>query len=203
MEDEVLVTPTEIALLGLLAEDPQHPWELSKQVAYREMRTWTELSQSTIYKLLRSLQARDLVDATEITVSGRLRHQYSLTESGRQTLEEGILGLLHTPTSPRWPIDIATYNIDLVAPDEALAALAQYAETLRERMQDWGRLEEFLRESGCPSHRWALARRAVHMIEGELRWIEEFSAELVARDAAHKPGPSDGHSSPNGHEDKP
>jgi DNA-binding PadR family transcriptional regulator len=189
MEDEVLVTPAEIALLGLLAEGPQHPWELSKQVAYREMRTWTELSQSTIYKLLRSLQSRGLVDATQITVSGRLRHQYSITESGHQRLEEGILGLLHTPTYPRWPIDIATYNIDRVAPEEALVALAQYAETLRERLRSWGRLEEFLRDTGCPPHRWALARRAAHMIEGELRWIEEFSTELAARDTTHEPDP--------------
>jgi DNA-binding PadR family transcriptional regulator len=191
MEHETLVAPAEIALLGLLAEGPQHPWELSKQVAYREMRTWTELSQSTIYKQLRSLESRGMAETTEITVSGRLRHQYSITEAGRQAVEEGILGLLHTPTYPRWPIDIATYNIDLVTPEDAISALAQYAETLRERMSDWGRLEDFLRKLDCPPHRWALARRARHMIEGELRWVEEFSAQLAERDSAQEPGSSE------------
>lgn len=179
MEHQALVAPAEIALLGLLAEGPQHPWELSKQVAYREMRTWTELSQSTIYKQLRSLESRGLVETTEITVSGRLRHQYSITEAGRQAVEEGILGLLHTPTYPRWSVDIATYNIDLVSPDEALAALDQYEETLRSRAQDWVRLEGFLSGLGCPAHRWALARRASHMIEGELRWVEEFRTVIA------------------------
>ncbi|MBT8225838.1 MAG: PadR family transcriptional regulator [Dactylosporangium sp.] len=186
MEHEAFVGPAEIALLGLLAEGPQHPWELSKQVAYREMRTWTELSQSTIYKQLRALQARGLVKATEIAVSGRLRHQYSITEAGRQAVEEGILNLLITPSYPRWPIDIASYNIDLVDPNDAMTALAQYAETLRERAGDWARLEDFLRGLGCPSHRWALANRARHMIDGELRWVEEFSAELAQRATSHQ-----------------
>src|SRR5512144_2779388 len=27
----------DVALLGLLAEGPKHPWEISKEVAYREM----------------------------------------------------------------------------------------------------------------------------------------------------------------------
>lgn len=188
MEHDAFVAPAEVALLGLLAEGPQHPWELSKQVAYREMRTWTELSQSTIYKQLRALQGRGLVESTEIAVSGRLRHQYSITDSGRQAVEEGILNLLLTPTYPVWPIDIASYNIDLVDPAEAITALAQYAETLRERANDWTRLEDFLRDLGCPSHRWALAKRARHMIQGELRWIEEFTAELAERAALQDVG---------------
>jgi DNA-binding PadR family transcriptional regulator len=183
VEQASLLSPSEIALLGLLAEGAQHPWELSKQVEYREMRTWTELSTSQIYKQLRALQTRELVAVTEIAVSGRLRHQYSITEEGRRVLAEGILALLGTPTSPRWPVDIASYNVDLVDPHDAVEALAGYAEHLRHRADGWVRLEAFLKDLGCPAHRWALARRARHMIEGELRWVEEFSAELATQRA--------------------
>jgi DNA-binding PadR family transcriptional regulator len=179
MEHESHPVPAEIALLGLLAEGPQHPWELSKQVEYREMRTWTELSQSTIYKQLRALQSRGLVEVRDVAVSGRLRHQYSITESGRQVVAEGILDFLTRPTHPRWPVDLASYNIDLVDPKDAITALARYADTLRERADGWTRLESFLHELGCPAHRWALAQRARHMIEGELRWVTEFSAQLA------------------------
>ena len=181
MEYPALLSTSEIALLGLLAEGAKHPWELSKQVEYREMRTWTELSTSQIYKQLRALQGREFVAVTEIAVSGRLRHQYSITEEGRRVLAEGILALLGTPTSPRWPVDIASYNVDLVDPDDAVAALAGYADHLRDLADGWVRLEEFLRGLGCPSHRWALARRARHLIEGELRWVREFSAELAGQ----------------------
>lgn len=180
-------TPAEIALLGLLAEGAQHPWELSKQVRYREMRTWTELSQSTIYKQLRALESRGLVEAVEVAVSGRLRHQYSITEAGRRAVGEGIVALLANPTYPRWPVDIASYNVDLAAADEAIAALRRYADTLRKRADDWTRLEAFLEGTGCQPHRWALARRARYMIDGELRWVEEFSADLARTATGREP----------------
>jgi DNA-binding PadR family transcriptional regulator len=184
------LSPAEIALLGLLAEGPRHPWELSKQVEYRSMRDWTELSQSTIYKQLRALQARGLVEVTDVVVTGRIRHQYRISESGRRAAAEGVLDLLSHPTYPRWPVDIATYNIDLVDRRVAITALGRYAEELRARADGWARLVVFLQDEGCPPHRWALADRARHMIDGELRWIAELTAQL-AQDAPAEPTGTD------------
>ncbi|MDQ1286732.1 MAG: hypothetical protein QG622_297 [Actinomycetota bacterium] len=174
------VRPADVALLGLLAEGPKHPWEITKEVNYREMRTWTDLSQSTIYKQLHALEDRGLVEVREEPVGGRMRRVYSITEAGRRTVSDGVLSLLAIPEYPHWAIDIATYNVDLTDPQEAVAALESYAETLRERADGWGKLEEFLVGSGCPSHRLALSRRARHLIEGELRWLGEFVDELRA-----------------------
>ncbi|WP_427164267.1 PadR family transcriptional regulator [Streptomyces sp. C1-1] len=178
MRDEAPLSAADIALLGLLAEGPKHPWEISKEVTYREMRTWTELSQSTIYKQLHSLQERGLVSSTGEAVQGRARRVYAITEEGRQAVAAGVIDLLAHPDYPRWRIDIATYNIDLADRDDTVQALHRYATALAERASGWRALEEFLRASGCPPHRWALARRAVHLIEGELRWIGEFIDEL-------------------------
>jgi DNA-binding PadR family transcriptional regulator len=173
----------EVALLGLLAEEPRHPWEISKEVAEREMRTWTELSQSTIYKQLRALEARGLVQARDEPTSGRIRRVYSVTEAGRLAAAQGVLDLLATPEDLRWQIDIATYNVDLADPTDALNALSRYAQALRQRAEGWARLEDYLRAIGCPSHRWALSRRARHLIAGELQWVDEFAAELRQRAA--------------------
>ena len=181
---ERLRGPAEVALLGLLAEGPKHPWDLSKEVAYREMRSWTELSQSTIYKQLRALEDRGLVVAREEPASGRMRRVYSITDAGRQAVAREVIELLATPQYPRWPIDIASYNADLADPGEAVRALTRYADALRDRADGWRRLEEFLQETGCPPHRWALARRACHLIDGDLRWVEEFAAELRHRQPA-------------------
>ena len=51
----------EAALLGLLAEKPMHPYQIEQEVRYRDMRFWTELSMSSIYKLLRKLEREGLV----------------------------------------------------------------------------------------------------------------------------------------------
>jgi DNA-binding PadR family transcriptional regulator len=177
----------DVALLGLLAEGPKHPWEISKEVAYREMRTWSDLSQSTIYKQLRSLEGRGHVEVREEPANGRMRRVYTITEAGRQAVADGVLTLLAVPETPRWAIDIATYNVDLADRDEAIAALESYAEHLRGRAECWASTEEFLRGLGCASHRWAITRRARHMIEGELRWVAEFMAELAGSDGGPRP----------------
>jgi DNA-binding PadR family transcriptional regulator len=39
----------EAALLGLLSEQSMYPYQIEKEVRYREMRFWTELSMSSIY----------------------------------------------------------------------------------------------------------------------------------------------------------
>jgi len=50
------LTNAEAALLGLLSERPMHPYQIEKEVRSRDMRFWTELSMSSIYKLLRKLE---------------------------------------------------------------------------------------------------------------------------------------------------
>jgi DNA-binding PadR family transcriptional regulator len=172
-------TSGDVALLGLLAEGPMHAWEITRQVEHREMRTWTDLGRSTVYKQLRSLEERGFVASAETVVAGRARRTYRLTDAGRTALAAGVAHHLAAPEYPHWAIDIATYNIDAVPADQAIAALDAYAATLRERAQGWAALEEYLRdEEGCPPHRWALARRARAMIEGELGWVAEFQADL-------------------------
>ena len=158
-------TAADVALLGLLAEGPMHPWEITRQVEHREMRTWTDLSRSTVYKQLRSLEVRGLVASEAAVVAGRARRTYSLTPAGVRALAAGVLHALSAPEYPHWAIDIASYNIDAVPPAEAIAALEVYASTLRERAAGWAALEAYLRDDGCPPHRWALSRRARAMIE--------------------------------------
>lgn len=178
-------TPTgaDVALLGLLAERPMHPWEIIRQVEHREMRTWTDLAKSTVYKQLRLLEERGLASGEGAVVAGRARRTYSLTPAGRRALAVGVVHALAAPEYPHWAIDIASYNVDAAPPGEAIAALDAYATTLRERAQGWAALEDYLRdEEGCPPHRWALSRRARAMIDGELAWIAEFQADL--REAA-------------------
>ena len=38
----------QLALLGLLSERPMHAWEIERTAKHRDMRSWTDLSTSTI-----------------------------------------------------------------------------------------------------------------------------------------------------------
>ena len=60
MHDNSL-TLMETALLGLLSEGPMHPYRIEKEVRERKLRSWTDLSMSSVYKLLVKLERRGLV----------------------------------------------------------------------------------------------------------------------------------------------
>lgn len=168
----------DVALLGLLCERPKHAWQIEKDVEHRDTRFWTDLSQSTIYKQLKGLERDGLLASQAEVVDGRARKVYSVTDEGRDALTRRLLELLGEPEHLKWRVDLATYNLDLISSDEAAAALADYRARLRETVDGYRRLEAYLRESGCPWHRLAVAKRPVHLIEAEIEWVGAFLHEL-------------------------
>lgn len=177
------LTNSEVALLGLLSERPKHAWQIERDVENRSMRTWTELSQSTIYRQLTSLHKAGLVESAQEVVDGRARKVYSLTDAGLEALRDRLLGLLAEPESPMWGIDLATYNVNLVPVKAAIAALEGYREKLQAGIACWEATEEYMSAHTCPTHRLAVVRRPRYLLEAEIRWVDDFVAEL--KEAGH------------------
>ncbi len=168
----------ETALLGLLCEEPMHPWQIQKVVQHRDMRLWTELSQATIYSQLRSLQRVRLVECRPQVGQGRLRKVYSVTAAGRATLRAKLRELLTEPEPMKWRVDLGTYNLDLLPRREALACLRAYRVKLEEGIACYRRLQKYMEGCGCSQPRCAVARRPIYLLQGEIRWVHDFMAEL-------------------------
>lgn len=173
------ISDAETALLGLLSEEPMHPWQIEKTVKYRDMRFWTDLSQSTIYKQLRSLQQAGFVECRREACGGRLRKVFSMSKTGRAALAAKLRTLLSEPQHQKWRVDLATYNLDRLTKREALACLRAYRKKLEKSIQCYRELDAFLVSGECPSYRRAVARRPVHLLRGEIRWLDEFIREIV------------------------
>ena len=173
------LTNAESALLGLLCESPMHPYELEQQVKYRDMRFWTELSMSSIYKLLRKLEKSGFVThKNKISSQNRLRKQYSINAAGREALEKKLQSLLSEPEHIRWQVDIGIYNSDLLSSDKTRRALQEYRISLKEKIKEYEVLLKFLKDSGCPAHRFGVATRPVYLLKGEIKWIDSYLLEL-------------------------
>lgn len=54
----IKISNKEMALLGLLSEKPKHAYEIENDIKERDMRYWTEISKSSIYKLLNKLEKK-------------------------------------------------------------------------------------------------------------------------------------------------
>ena len=67
-----MTTNAEFALMSLLAEGPLHGYAVEQLVEQRGMRHWTEIGFSSIYFLLKKLEARGLVEPLKDASFGRL-----------------------------------------------------------------------------------------------------------------------------------
>lgn len=173
------ISNAEAALLGLLSEEPMYPYQVEQQVKYRDMRFWTELSMSSIYKVLDKLEKKSLVVRTnEVSEENRLRKLYAISEDGKKALQEKLVTLLSVPEHVRWQVDIGTYNCDLLPRKTVVAALKKYRKELETQVKQYGELEKFLRDSGCPPHRFAIALRPVFLLKGEIEWVDAYLARL-------------------------
>ncbi|MDD5556120.1 MAG: PadR family transcriptional regulator [bacterium] len=178
------ITNAEAALLGLLAEGPRHPYQIEKDVAEREMRFWTELSMSSIYKLLRKCERSGLVKRTNtISPENRLRALYAISPKGRRALEEKVEALISEPGHVRWPFDIGIYNCGLLPRRRARAALERCRAGLEERVRCYEALRDFLRGEGCPEHHVAIATRPLFLARAELKWVDDFLRGMKGRRA--------------------
>ena len=163
----------------LLAEQPMHAYQLEKAVADRDMRFWTEISMSSIYKLLNKLAREKLVTKNrEEGENGIAKNTFALTPAGRTTLEAKIREIVSEPEHMRWRIDLATSHLSVLALEDALGCLDAYRKKLVESMQGYSDLESYLTSQSCPVHALALARRPRYLLEGEIRWLDDYKRDL-------------------------
>lgn len=173
------LTNAESALLGLLSEQDMYPYQIEKEVQERDMRYWTELSMSSIYKVLKRLENEGFVESeVEISEDNRTRKVYSLTMSGKNSLNRQVAHLLSEPEHVRWRMDIGISNLDNLSREKALECLHTYRDELIKKRDGYKNLENFLKIAGCPDYRMALARRPYHILSGELKWLDEYISEL-------------------------
>lgn len=174
------ISNAEAALLGLLSEEPMYPYQIEQQVKYRDMRFWTELSMSSIYKVLGKLEKKSLVVRTnEVSEENRLRKLYAISEDGKKALQEKLVTLLSVPEHVRWQVDIGTYNSNLLPAKIVRKSLKEYRNALEKNIQSYEDLLKFLNDSDCPSYRFAIATRPVYLLRGEIAWVDAYLAELA------------------------
>jgi len=144
------------------------------------MRAWTDLSMSSIYKLLKKLESDALVTSTtELSAQNRARRTYEITDDGMALLRERVRDYLSDPEVLKSRMDVAISNLAVIPAAEAADCLRTYRAALEERKQAYRDLEAYLESEGCPTYRLAFGRRPIRMIEGEMRWVDEFIDELV------------------------
>ncbi len=176
------ITNKEAALLNLLSEKPKHAYEIELDIKERDMRFWTEISMSSVYKLLNKLEAQQLLRSTvRLSKKQVAQKVYSLTARGRKAFKEKLALLLSTWEASKHPLDIGLASLWLLGNEEAIALLTKYGEHLE-------RMLVMLRRAGnvpqgasvparqraagdaAPAHAWRREKMAAGVHQGAARW---------------------------------
>lgn len=172
----------ETALLGLLSERPMYPYEIERDVWEHDMRYWTEISLSSIYKVLEKLERKLLVDVSlTVTDTNKVKKIYSITEKGKKELKEKIIDIMSEMEITIYQIDLALANLHILTPAEVHEVLGKYLESIEQRLTCYKDLEQYLLDHGCPVGNLALSRRRQFLIKAEREWVLRFLEEYDAQ----------------------
>jgi DNA-binding PadR family transcriptional regulator len=170
----------EIAVLGLLSERPMHGYDLEHEIRMRDMRYWTEISMSSVYKILKKLEAKGLVNCeVKQTPNNVAQKVYALTELGKVRLNGEISGLFSEFDHHRWDIDLAISNLNVLTDDQKVFSINAYIKKLKELLSGYGDLQKYLEAENCPTHRMSLAIRPQYLYKAEIEWAEEYLKQVI------------------------
>lgn len=174
------MTNAELAILSLIAEQPRHGYDLEQIIETRGMREWTEIGFSSIYYLLKKLEAAGLVESQHKQAAGKgpARKVYSITQSGRQALITGALETLSAPQGGSSPLLLGLANYPMIPREQLLDALTSYAMGLEQKAQHVAQRAEAQRP--LPPFVQAMFDYSQTLLEAERLWIQRFIAEVEA-----------------------
>ncbi|MBN1265191.1 MAG: PadR family transcriptional regulator [Anaerolineales bacterium] len=176
----------EIALLGLLAEQPSHGYQIEQLIEERGMRDWTDIGFSSIYYLLNKLEKAGLIQSSlkQPQGQGPARKQYSLLPSGYSALREAVLESLSQPYRCYPPLQLGLANLPMLEPGEAAAALHAHQQALEAQLTELQRTR--LNQQPLPYHVEKMFEHSQTLIEAELDWLRKVHSELEESDEKNR-----------------
>ena len=117
------LTTSELIILGLVIEHPQHGYDLELVIDRRGIRQWTDIGFSSIYYLLTKLEKRGLIRAPEQPAGTKSRRIFHATPEGRAAARRTALAVIEEPKPVQHPILAGLANLPLLSDEEYAAAI--------------------------------------------------------------------------------
>ncbi len=132
------LTDAELVILGLILEEPQHGYQIEQQITLRNMRTWTDLSTSSIYYILGKLEEKRYIEQLPENPKNqgkRPKKVYQMTGNGRSVWKEATMDALTSPKITYTNFLMGLHNLWNIPPAEALEAVTTYQDWLEGDLQ--------------------------------------------------------------------
>jgi DNA-binding PadR family transcriptional regulator len=178
----VEVARVDVVVLGMLAEQPLHGYELIERFRSRALGRWTEVGRASVYQALKRQEDAGLVSGkAQGGAGGPDRRVYRITRPGRDALRKGLLERFGTEAGYRSDAAAAIGQIHALPPAEAKAALAKREAALHSLADGATADRARLQPSKGPAN--TIARRMLELQERlartELEWLASLKRDLT------------------------
>ncbi|WP_327387616.1 MULTISPECIES: PadR family transcriptional regulator [unclassified Streptomyces] len=170
-----------LAVLGLLQEQPMHPYEMASTLRERHKDGSFKVNSGSLYDTVEALVRHGWIEPVETARDGRRpeRTVYAATELGQSEFVHWIDELLRTPVAEYPKFMAAVSYLGALGPNRATEALVERAGHLAQRIEETsavladtvgsGKVPRlFMIETECALHAW----------EAELAWTRRTIAEI-------------------------
>ena len=119
------ISNAELALLSLIAEQPRHAYEIEQVIEERNIRYWTDLGFSSIYRILSKLEKSGWLAGQMQPPEGRgpARKVYHLTPTGIKVWQQAALDNLAKPDRKYSSFLLGLDNLSELPPNKAQSAV--------------------------------------------------------------------------------
>ena len=173
------MTNAELAILGLIKEQPRHGYEIEQVIEERGMREWTEIAFSSIYYILRKLDQKRLIRSQTSKGPGKgpARRVYHITGRGKHAWHEATVAVLSMPAAGSDSFLLGLAGLPAVPGEKSIVALHSYRDELRQRRDH---VKSNWQDSGenLPLFLDGMFDFSVSMLDARIKWVEKFISRL-------------------------
>jgi DNA-binding PadR family transcriptional regulator len=175
-----VLTPLQIATLGVLAEEPRHPYDCYRLLLHRRADRVVRIKTGTLYHAISRLEAEGLVAEVGTDREGNRpeRTTYRITPEGRAALETAIAGMLEAPadTFPQFALGLAEASV--LPAHEVVRLLRIRVANVRELLAEVEAGIGDVRGRALPRRHWVDLEYSRAMLQAKVAWIDALVADL-------------------------
>ncbi|MGS2645975.1 helix-turn-helix transcriptional regulator [Streptosporangium sp. LJ11] len=170
-----------LAVLGLLMESPAHPHAMAATLRERGMDRVFKVTTGSLYDVVRALERAGWIETREtVRVGARPeRTVYQHTALGRTEFVRWVDELIRVPADEYPKFLSAVSYLGALGPDGAVAALRERTGRVRASLEEVRQGHREVLEAGEVPRLFVVeAEYAVRMLQAELDWLEEITADI-------------------------
>jgi DNA-binding PadR family transcriptional regulator len=179
-----------LTTLGLLSEQPCHPYELQRLLKERH-KGYAVGKTRSLYRAIEELETAGYIEPLETSREGRRpeRTVYRITPEGSEELENWLSDLLSTPVDETPVFRVAVGLLGYITQERAETALATRIVSLRARVTALdATLTMAQDELGLPRLVLLELEHAIAINEAEIEWIRAITVREARLERGGAPG---------------